>query len=192
MIDELEELAINYIGEQQYVDLLKKADRDQMEQFLQLYITKAGPNYKEGRSLSSSNRSLEKLGSQSPFNTYHHGIFPYHVKNRNEEKFWSNTQKPRISLIPKSPNLSLQHGSLEKPQPKIKKKRQTDQSQNIHKISLENTSTNQTSGTNERSNSYKERNVSNKFLDLTHHKVVTPKQSENPNSDQANEDLSLS
>ena len=72
MIDELEEIAISYIGKQQYVDLFREIDRQQMEQFLQRYITKVIPDFMDGYSSSDSEISLNKRRSPSIFNTYHH------------------------------------------------------------------------------------------------------------------------
>lgn len=96
MIDELEMLAVDHIGEQQYLELIKQVAEEDLVEFLELFA-----NQKSKTSLSPSESSEGKKlkRSSSPFNTYIHLATTQHVRLRNLDGFWSQ-KRNAVPLVP--------------------------------------------------------------------------------------------
>jgi hypothetical protein len=110
-------LAVDHIGEQQYLELVKQVFDEDLIEFLELFDNKKKSKGSLSPSESSEGKKFKR--SSSPFNTYIHLATTQHVRLRNLEGFWSQ-KRNAVPLVPRSPNMNRDTGSLKPAKVEIK------------------------------------------------------------------------
>jgi len=103
MIDELEDLAVEYIAERKYLDLLKKFSNENNTELIEML--EANRNAVSNFSEEKGSEEKRWMQSNSPYNTYIHLASTHHVRLRNLDSFWSQ-KRSVMPMVPRSPNLT--------------------------------------------------------------------------------------
>ena len=117
MIDQLEDIAVEYIAEKQYLDLMKQVTNEEYSEFMQRLA--AERHAKSALSEDKGSDEKRRRESNSPYNTYIHLATTQHVRLRNLDGFWSQ-KRSVMPMVPRSPNLASGETSLRPAQKKIK------------------------------------------------------------------------